>query len=128
MDKTAKALADFRNGLDAGTRIMVDRLCAIVRKAAPDLVEDFKWKAPSYRKGETHCVTLGLNPKGGVRMVLHRDAKAKDTTNFRFDDPARLADWPAVDRGVIAFPTLTDIEAVSDALEDMIARWVVAAT
>ena len=127
MAKPAAGPDAFRKGLDADRRAMVEVLTRLILKAAPALTEDFKWNAPSFRTGETHCVTFNLPPKGGVRLVLHRDAKTKDASGFSFSDPDKLADWPSVDRGVLAFATLQEIEAVSGKLESLVGRWVKAA-
>lgn len=114
----------FRAGLDPETLATVDRLRAIVASAHPDLVERIKWNAPSFALGEDDLITLGLERRGGVRLVLHRGARPKDPAGFSFDDPAGLARWPAVDRGVAVFPNADAVEAEAEALRDLCARWV----
>jgi len=123
-DKTMKALAAFDAKLDPDLLALSNRLRRLVREAAPELAEDFKWNAPSFRKGDTHCVTLGLLPKGGLRLVLHRGAKPRDTAGFRFDDPDGLASWPAPDRGTMSFARLDELEAIAPQLAALVRRWV----
>ena len=107
------------------TREMIEALRAAVRVAAPDLTEDIKWNAPSFADGDQERVTLGVERRGGVRLVLHRGARSPQGA-FRFDDPARLARWPAADRGVIVFRDPQDIDAKRAPLEDLVRRWIAA--
>ena len=119
-----EAIAAFRSALDPETRAMIDALRAIVAGAVPQLTERIKWNAPSFAFGDDDRITLGIERKGGVRLVLHRGARPKDTADFSFEDPACLAKWPAPDRGVILFANLAAIDAASDALSDLCRRWI----
>ncbi|MCR5870786.1 DUF1801 domain-containing protein [Sphingomonas sp. J344] len=105
---------------------MVDALRAIVIDAAPELVEEIKWNAPSFRDGADHKVTLGIERKGGVRIVLHRGVASRDVAGFSFADPDGLASWPAADRGVVTLRDPPTIETKRAALGALIARWVAA--
>jgi hypothetical protein len=115
---------DFLASLDPETRSTVERLREIITTAAPDLIERIKWNAPSFALGEDDLITLGLERRGGVRLVLHRGAKPKDPAGFRFDDPAGLARWAAPDRGVMVFQDRGAVEAKAKALRDLCARWI----
>lgn len=115
----------FRAGLAPDMLATVDALRAVVIAAAPALNERIKWNAPSFAVGDEDRVTLGIERKGGVRVVLHRGAKAKDAAGFVFDDPAGLAKWPAVDRGVMVFADAAAVAAKREALAEIVARWVV---
>lgn len=114
----------FRATLDGETLAMIDRLRAIARSAHPDLVERIKWNAPSFALGDDDLITLGLERRGGVRLVLHRGVRAKDLAGFGFDDPAGLARWPAADRGVMTFQDLAAVEASAEAVRDLCVRWI----
>lgn len=105
------------------TRAAIERLRAIVSAAAPHLTEEIKWNAPSYADAGQDRVTLGLERKGGYRVVLHRGAAVK-ADGFVFDDPDGLAAWPSPDRGVVRFADLDAIEARAQALGTLISRWV----
>jgi len=120
------AVETWLDSLSPNDRAGVDELRGIVRTAAPDLSETIKWNAPSFADGDQDRVTLGLERKGGVRMVLHRGAAVKDTAGFGFDDPQRLARWPSPDRGVMTFHDLAAIEAKAVALQTLIRRWIAA--
>ena len=107
------------------TAAAIERLRAIVSAAAPDLSEEIKWNAPSYADAGRDRVTLGVERKGGVRLVLHRGAAVR-TDGFTFDDPTCLARWPSPDRGVITFADASAVEAVAQPLTDLLARWIAA--
>jgi hypothetical protein len=126
MAKPAPTVADWLDALDAPTRAAIDTLRAVVRTSDAVLSEEIKWNAPSYAHEGRDRVTLGVEPRGGYRVVLHRGAKAADTAAFRFEDPDRLATWPSPDRGVVRLTDRVEIEARSDALARLIARWIVA--
>lgn len=100
----------------------VDALRALAAEAGPELVERIKWNAPSFALGDEDRITLGLNPKGGVRAVLHRGAKAK-SDGFAFEDRDKLAAWPAPDRGVLSFADAGEIEDRRMAILDLFGRW-----
>lgn len=117
----------FRDGLDAETRQTVDALRAAIASVGPDLVERLKWNAPSFAVppagDDDDRITLGLERKGGVRVVLHRGAKAKDAKGFVFEDSAKLAKWLAVDRGVMVFADNAALDARLPEFTDLCARW-----
>jgi len=121
-------LDTFRESLDADTLATVDALRAAITAACPTLVERLKWKAPSFALpaagDDDDRITLGLERKGGVRVVLHRGAKVKDATDFAFDDGAKLAKWLAVDRGVVVFADAAAVAIKLDAFGDLCRRWV----
>lgn len=113
----------FRAALDPDTLATVDALRAIIAGAGEGLSERIKWNAPSFALADDDRITLGLERKGGVRVVFHRGAKVKDVAGFTFEDPAGLATWPAADRGVAVFKDRAEVEAKQAALRDLCARW-----
>ncbi|MBX3481597.1 MAG: DUF1801 domain-containing protein [Caulobacter sp.] len=113
----------FRAGLDPATAALVNRLRGLIAAAGPDLNERIKWNAPSFAVGDEDRITLGLERKGGVRVVLHRGAKVRDAAGFAFSDPDGLAKWAAVDRGVIVFADLAALDAVADRFDALCRRW-----
>jgi hypothetical protein len=113
----------YRAGLAPDTLAMVDALRGMAAGARPGLEERIKWNAPSFALYGEDRITLGVAPKGGVRVVLHRGAKAKTPENFRFDDPDGLAKWPAPDRGVATFADVEQIEAKRQQLSALFMRW-----
>ncbi len=124
MAKKPISVEDYLVSLDPPVRSDVDALRAIVLSAHLGLTEEIKWNAPSFAHDGQDRVTLGLDGKGGYRIVLHRGAKPLDTAGFHFDDEVKLAKWPAPDRGVIVLRDRTVIDARASDLSRLIARWV----
>lgn len=117
------SVAAWLNASDPATRGLVERLRALALAAAPDVIEQIKWNAPSFCVDGDDRITLGLERKGGVRAVLHRGAKAQDATGFAFADPDKLATWPAADRGVLTFADEAVLEAKEEAVAELFRRW-----
>ncbi len=124
MAKKPISVEDYRATLEPSVRADVDALRAIVRGAHPGLTEDIKWNAPSFAHEGQDRVTLGLNPRGGYRIVLHRGAKPQDADGFHFADVDKLAQWPAPDRGVVTLKDQAQIDAMGEAISRLIARWI----
>lgn len=117
------SIETFRASLDADTLATVDALRAIIAASRPGLVERLKWNAPSFALEDDDRITLGLERKGGVRVVFHRGVKVKDASGFTFEDPSGLAKWLAPDRGVVVFADAAAVEAKRAALSDLCTRW-----
>jgi hypothetical protein len=113
----------FRATLDPNALATVDALRSLIMAIDQPLVEEFKWNAPSFRLEDEHRVTLGIERDGSVRMVLHRGVSQKDTQDFEFRDPLKLAHWPAKDRGVLKFRSLQDVTSQRDVLKSLVSRW-----
>ncbi|MEZ5975932.1 MAG: DUF1801 domain-containing protein [Planctomycetota bacterium] len=101
-------------------------LVAVVRKALPKATEEVKWKAPSFAIDGQHLVTLMQPKKGGARVILHRDAKAKDSKTgkrlLEVSDP-RLT-WASDQRAQVAFETVAEVKANKDWLAKLARDWV----
>ena len=118
------AVAAWLDSLSPETRSLLDRLREIVIRASPGLTETIKWNAPSFADSGEDRVTLGVERKGGARLVLHSGAAANDVAAFSFHDPDALARWPSADRGVVQLRTAAELEARAAALEKLIRRWI----
>lgn len=70
-------------------------------------------------------MTRGVDPKGGVRLVLHRGVKPNDPEGFDCEDTANLARWVASDRGVVAVSSLPEIAAARTELALLCRNWLV---
>ena len=116
-------LAQFIDKLDSQTFETVNAIRSVISDSHPGLTESIKWNAPSFSLNGEDRITLGLERKGGVRVVLHRGAKLKELAGFSFDDSDGLAHWPTPDRGIIMFADKTDVEHHAHALSDLCSRW-----
>ncbi|KQZ11426.1 hypothetical protein ASD23_05065 [Agromyces sp. Root1464] len=94
-----------------------------IRSAAPaGTVENIKWNGPNYALDGVDRVTVGTDPRGKVRIVIHRGVKIVDAEGFSFDDDTGLVRWAAADRGVIALGP-AEIDAHRDEIVALIERW-----
>ena len=123
MGETVQAWLDRQ---DADARAGVERLREAVRSIPADWDETIKWNAPSFAVDGRDRVTLGLERKGGWRVVLHRGAAAAPAPAFAFVDVTGLARWPSPDRGVVQFRSLEEIAASRERLIELIAGWIAA--
>lgn len=118
-----QSLDAFLNGLCAKDRATIDCLREIITDSRSDLEESIKWNAPNFAVNGQDRITLGLERKGGVRVVLHLGAKVKDNSGFHFDDKAGLARWPAPDRGIMLFQDRQAVETRRGELAELCERW-----
>jgi hypothetical protein len=109
--------------LDPARRFIVEQLRALLLAVRHDVTEHLKWNAPSYCVEGEDRITLGLDAKGGVRVVLHRGAKPKDLAGFQFVDPSGLVRWAAPDRGILLFRTEEDVTGNREILAELFTRW-----
>ena len=116
-------LDTFRDGLTAGQRPIIERLRASALASAEDVTEQIKWNAPSFGVAGEDRITLGLDPRGRVRVVLHRGAKPRDNSDFRFDAPDGLVRWADRDRGVMQFDDLAALDEWQAEVDDVFRRW-----
>jgi hypothetical protein len=117
----------FLDSLAPGERDTANRLRAIVSAAAPEVVEGFRWNAPSFIHAGDHKLTLGRNKDGGIRLVVHRGARPRPVDSFSFLDNEGLAEWPSADRGVMTFRSPEAVDRVAAQLQAFVARWLEAA-
>lgn len=114
----------YRAGLSPESLRMIDMLRGIVMDSHANLTEHIKWNGPTFALDGEDRITLGLDRKGGARVVLHRGATVRDTDDFRFEDSSGLATWPASNRGVVIFTDPDMIEAKQEELKELCRRWI----
>ena len=119
----ARTIDDFRRNLAPDQRETVDRLRALAADAAPDLAERIKWNAPSFAKGDTDRITLGIDKNGSIRVVLHRGATAKTPPGFAFEAPVDLVQWAAPDRGILRFSSAAAVDNRAQEIGELFRRW-----
>lgn len=113
----------YLDGLPAALAGTLARLRAGIRGVAPaDTVENVKWNGPNYTLGGVDRLTVGTDPRGKVRIVMHRGVKIVDAEGFSFDDDTGLVRWAAADRGVITLDP-AGIDAHRDEIVALIERW-----
>ena len=119
----ARTIDDFRRNLAPDQRETVDRLRALAADAGPDLSERIKWNAPSFAKGDTDRITLGIDKNGSIRVVLHWGATAKTPPGFAFEAPVDLVQWAAPDRGILRFSSAAAVDNRAQEIGELFRRW-----
>jgi len=115
---------EFLASLDHPMAVPLADLRGRIIAAAPaEVVENVKWNAPNYSIGGVDRVTLGVDPRGRMRVVLHRGVKVVESDGFTFEDDSGLITWAAVDRGVITIASPEQYTAQVDGAVELIARW-----
>lgn len=97
----------------------------IILAAAPQISEEIKWNAPSFRTHE-HFATFHLRAKKGVQIILHLGAKARETavTGIAIHDPQSLLTWLAKDRASVTFSDMEQITNQRQPFSDLIREWI----
>jgi hypothetical protein len=123
MAKSAVGVDEFLANLKHPQNASILRLRAAILGVDSAITERIKWNAPSFCHGGDDRVTFRFPPKGGVQLIFHRGAKAKDTTGFSFADPSGLIEWAAVDRGVVTLSNDSDIDAKTIRVIELVRAW-----
>lgn len=104
-------------------RSTVGRIRSLALAAADGVTEHIKWNGPSFCIDGDDRITVGLNPKGGVRAVLHRGVKPKNAAGFSFPDDSGLIQWAAQDRGLVNFADEAAVAANAETFSGICRRW-----
>ncbi len=99
-------------------------LRSLILDAVPGVTERIKWNAPSFGLGDDDRITMRLQPRDRLQLILHRGAAVKDDASFSFEDPHGLAQWRTRDRGVITLSGRADVEERREVLSDILCRWI----
>ncbi len=118
-----RTVEEYRSEMDTGNLVTLDALRAIISRVNGDLIETIKWNAPNYALNGEDRITLGIERKGGIRVVFHRGAKVKDMSDFSFEDSTNLARWPSPDRGVAVFKDVNAVEKHTGDLLNLCRSW-----
>jgi hypothetical protein len=101
-------------------------LRAAILAAGPQLEENVKWNSPNFTNGGEDRVTLRVNPKGGVQVILHRGAKKLDSS-FEVEDPTGELEWRARDRAILTVVDEAEASRLAPQLTELVTRWIAAA-
>lgn len=123
MAKAALSVATWLAAQSPDIGAAVTRMRAIALSAADGVTEHIKWNGPSFCIDGDDRITVGLNPRGGVRAILHRGVRAKDIAGFSFPDDSGLIQWAAPDRGVVNFADDAAVAANAEAFAAICQRW-----
>ncbi|WP_020398362.1 DUF1801 domain-containing protein [Kordiimonas gwangyangensis] len=114
----------FMAKLEHPRKAEIEELRAMLLALNPDITEQVKWNAPSFCVDGDDRITLRIQPKGQVQVILHRGAKAKTPADFAFEDTDGIAKWAALDRGIVDFRDRADFDARKEAFRQLATRWI----
>jgi len=103
----------------------IEQLRRMILALAPEVREEVKWNAPSFRLGDgEHFATFRLHPPKHIQLVLHTGAKAiANSRRFTIADPAGLLRWPASDRCVLTLDSTAALAAHEAAVQRILSQW-----
>ncbi len=109
--------------LDHPYRMGVETLRKAILALDPDIHEEIKWNAPSFRL-EDHFATFRLHPQPIFQLVLHTGARSKNPKkSFHLDDPDNLVKWADKDRCSLAFTSDADAMARMEEVQRIVRAW-----
>ncbi|OZB96001.1 DUF1801 domain-containing protein [Paenibacillus sp. XY044] len=124
---SSQHVEDFLKQLDHPLKPEIEEVRKIILNTDEGLSEHIKWNAPSFLSHNDDRVTFNLHGKGFFRLVLHRGAKPKDSTDLRLyfeqEQGQELLEWSAPDRATIRFTDMEDVESKRDVLQAIIRKW-----
>lgn len=98
----------------------------LIKEADSSLSEQIKWNAPSFCCNGIDKITFNLSKKDCLLIIFHRGAKAKPLklTKPLISVHADLLEWPAFDRGVMKFQSMSEVHAHRSALKTIVRSWI----
>lgn len=128
MSKAASPAESLLDEMKHSRRAEIDLVRQIIVEAEPGLDEGVKWNAPSYAFRGQDRITFRLRPGERLQLVFHRGSKAKDASEFAFEDTDALLEWAAPDRGILTLASMVEIENKKDAIGHLVRGWIRATT
>ena len=122
------ALDSYFDDLEHDRKAEILALRQLILNAVPGLSETLKGTTPGFARGDAERIAMRLHPGNRVQLILHRGTKAGADDLFRFEDPDRLIAWAAPDRGVITIRDAADLAGKSEAISQVLRRWVAMTT
>lgn len=124
--QTDPAVLALIAALEPDQRALVAALRALVLETAPEVREEIKWNAPSFRAVD-HFATMNLRA-GRVWLILHTGARTKASAaeGLPVSDPDGLLEWLAKDRAVVKLRDLEELASRRASLLALLRRWVAA--
>ncbi len=115
-------VADYLDAQTPEVRAKVEVLRELVIASDPTLVEIIKWNSPNFTLDGEDRLTVSVDGKGAVRLILHRGTAVAETkgsaTSFA-GDPSGLLTWHSDVRA--SLPATEDLD--KDASTAVIRAW-----
>lgn len=114
----------FMEQLDHPYKAQINQLRGLIKKLNPEILEEIKWNAPSF-KLEEHFATFKLHPPKHIQIVLHRGVKPKnDNKQFLLTDAHGLIKWAASDRCVLTLTSAEQVMELEKEISSILRQWI----
>ncbi len=113
----------FLEELDHPFKSTVLALRECILQSAPEVVEGYKWKSPSFRVTD-YFATINLHDRKQVRLILHAGAKARGLDlQGGVGTPLGLR-WLGADRAMLVFVEEDELRAQWQPLQALLRTWI----
>jgi hypothetical protein len=123
---TKMSVDEFVEKTNHPLKMELVRLRAIIRESDTRLTEQIKWNAPSFCHNGEDRITFNLSKKDSLLLIFHRGAKPKKVKFTKHILPRDTNDleWPAFDRAIMRFATMTEVNEKKDKLQSIVKDWI----
>ena len=124
VEKSDSSINDFIKELIHPLKSVIEAVRKLILGVRTDIQEGIKWNSPSFRTTEWFATMNLRNDR--IWLILHTGAKVNSNakTGMNIDDPSRILDWLAKDRGVVKMESMKDFQAKKKDLGKLIHAWV----
>ena len=121
-----KTLQEFITQLHDERKPLVDALLNAINEECPTLTETIKWNAPTFCYNGKDRMTIMLNKKDRVGLILHTGAKPKEDKKapHLYTDDTELLEWNSNIRATISFFDLSDFLSKRNLFKKAVKRWI----
>ncbi len=113
MAKKRETVDEYMAALDHPFKAEVEALRAIIKGVNPNITEQVKWNAPSYRYKD-YIATFNLRAQQHVHLIFHNPAIASITSEILEGD--------YLDRRMVYFVDMNDVKAKQAAIEFVVSE------
>lgn len=102
----------------------IEQVRNAIQKVRPDIEEEIKWNAPSFRTSDTFA-TVNLRSLDTLQLILHFGAKVKrmPDTPFEIEAPEGMTKWLGSDRCLVTLGSGQAFESSLDELRHIVRSW-----
>lgn len=109
--------------LDHPLKPTVLALRECILQCAPEIMEGYKWKSPSFRVVD-YFATINLHDRKQIRLILHAGARSRGLDlRAEVGAPPGLQ-WLGADRAMLVFVREDDVQAQCEPLYALLRAWI----
>lgn len=125
----SQEVTSFLTALDHPLKTEILLVRDTILKSNPQITENIKWNGPNFLVQGEDRITMKIQPPTSIQLIFHRGAKKLTEPKKRLiADDGGLLDWKSNDRAVLTFKTKAEIVKHSEALKELVNKWLMAST